>query len=208
MQSEKIGDSVSMLSTYHRLGQLYHANDKIDPAIAYFEKSVAISRELGDSGLPNSPTPYLAWAYVSGEQNEKALAIVLQYLENVQATERDVEHGMAHMVVGLILTKVHLEELSVAMGELFAQITSTTDLALTPAAYFQFAIDASRENNYLDTLIPALAYFGGYSFKLNPAEGLQLLSEAKHLAQSNDLRWSQKNIANNCTALGISYDDL
>lgn len=208
VQSEKIGDRVSIYSAYFRLGQLYHANDRIDRAVFYFEKSVTIYRELGNSGVPSSPVPYLAWAYVSDKQYANALRTASQHLENIRTQNRDVEHGLVYMVIGLLLTEINIQEAPKELLELLTDFGQMTHLAATPDAYFQIAIDEAREKNYLDTLIPALTYYGSFLSASNPDVGLNLLREAKQLAKSHEMQWSQRNIANHCARLGIDYDSL
>ena len=212
LQGEKIGDQLAILSACHRLGQLYHAYDKNDEAIQYFKKSTTIHHNIGYSGLPSAPEPYLAWVYFSGGQYLNALEASLIHLNNIQKQDRDVESGLAHMVVGLVLTIEDFKEAKPDIDKLIVQITSITDLPLEPKSYFEFALESSRSRAHLTTLIPTLTYYGGFLYKLDASDlqnqGLQYLSEAKSLAFTHELGWSQKNIQKYSQQLGISFDEL
>ncbi len=213
-QSEKIGDRVSTLSAFHRLGQLYHAEKQIDQAIVYFEKSTIISQELGDSGLPSATEPYLAWAYFSEGKYDKSIKTIINHFKNIQKQNRDVEHGLAHMVLALILMETESNNiiLEKTAYETLEKIEYITNLTLAPANYFLHAIDGSREKNYLETLIPSLMYYGGYLLNKYPSyrreEGLSLLAEANDLAILHDMGWNQKDIISYCASLNLSINEL
>ncbi len=206
----EIGNQLTLFASQFRLAQLYHANNELDRAITYFEKALNTKERLGSVGIPSAPKPYLAWTYLNKSIYDKAIKFSFEHIAESEKNGRDVEFGLGHFVIGRLLSIIDSPQEKQTLLQKYQPSSSTIpNIDATPQAYFSYAINLSKSNNYLETMIPSLSCFGEFLLLNERSDkGLLHIKEAKETALQHEMMGELKNIQIICQKLGIDFDNL
>lgn len=208
--STEIGSQPILFASQFRLAQLYHVNNKLEQAISFFEKALTTKERLGSIGIPSAPKPYLAWTYLNKSFYKKALKLSFEHIQESEKAGRDVEFGLGHFVIARLLSIIESSnEEHFLLKKDFQKILSLINLEPTPQSYYLYAIEMSKKNNYLETMIPSLTYYGEYlSLNVNNSKGFTYLKEAKGVALKHEMMGELKRVQATCLKLGVDFDKM
>ena len=194
--NEEAGAKNGIATALNNIGIVYYDKRNYHRALEYFKRSLPLEEEIGAKEKFGRNYSYMACVYVKSGKYKDALNVALLHFKNIEEIEFDAEYGRTHLAVALVLSaKRHLlrEE-----KKILDEISKFAKLEQYPLPYFEHAVSVSEEEDYLETLVPALYEYGKYLLSTsNEEEGFAKINLAKKKAKESgslgELRKMMKN---------------
>ena len=182
--AEAIDEKLALAYTLFSIGATYYKMHDDRKALEYLKDSLKLMRQLKAKGYYGYALSYLVCLYQRLGDSNRAIRLAWYHSRNMQEVGSDGENGRTFMGVAMALAGG--ATLTYEARSQLAEIAERADIENQDAeTFFGKAIETARAAGYVNTLIPALHYFGSYLDSAGrQGEALDCYREALRLAEA------------------------
>ncbi len=159
--TEELGEDLGTAYALFSLGASAYKQREYARALVTLKEAHAMIERLGAESYKGYTLSYLASVLVKLQRGDEALATVRLQGEVIAKTGDDVERGRALLAVADVLA-ARLPLSRTGRADLEQIVVMTQAPRISAAWFYQAAIRAAQEANYINTLIPATYEYGKY----------------------------------------------
>lgn len=197
---EEIGGKIEIAICLNNIGLNYYKKDDYEKGLNYQKKSLNIYKEVGARDYCGYNYAYISYAYAKLKQYKPALNISLLHFKDIEEIGNYAEKGRTHLAVALILSDKNTFDKEEEL--LLKKISAITKLNKTPEVYFIKAIEIASEDNYLETLVPALYEYSIFLYQSGEKDkSEERIKEAREKALEDGMKGEIKKIDEICQEL-------
>jgi len=170
--AEHINEHMAIGYTLFSIGATYYKVGDNRKSLAYLKDAFRILKRLGAKGYYGYVLSYLVSLFARTGNAERAIRTAYQHTQVVSQIGSDPENGRAVMSLASALEKG--PKLSRSAQEMLKGIAQYYKMSeISPAAFFQKAIEISDPPKYVDTLIPAHFHYAEFLRSQEDEEGFR-----------------------------------